>query len=141
MRESATVAGIALLAVLHGCETPPASIPGPPTWSTIYEDYFAPSTVGGCGGTTRGCHSSPSDPGAATSKLVCADMRGCYESLTQTSALIVPADRVRPTASGLVRALRHARGEGEMPKDSSFVFERGDIERISNWIARGAPED
>ena len=81
------------------------------------------------------------DSEVLASHLICVDRQSCYASLTRTSGVLAPGDRADPMGSKLVRALRSTRGEGDMPRGSAFVFERGDIERIANWIARGAPDD
>ena len=113
---------------------------GPPTWPTIYADYFGPSSVPSCG-MNSGCHDSLTAIGGIASNFVCVDQAGCYASLTGLSHLVRPQDTSAPAGAPLFRALRQADGRGRMPSGSTYTFRGVDIARMQAWIAMGAPSD
>ena len=141
----ALVAGLALLVTACGSGSATPGGDGAPvitaaTWTSIYADALAPAAKASCtGGST--CHSSLAQAGGTVSNFICTDKAGCYASLKGDSRLVRAQDTANPAASPLVRELRKAGGVGKMPKDSPFVFQTEDIQRIEDWIAAGAKDD
>lgn len=115
---------------------------GPSTWSSLYADYFGPTGKASCAGDGQ-CHGGADQPGAKATGYVCApNASACYETVTK-SRIVVAGDTTTPPEQSLLHVvLRKCDGTGIMPKrPASVVFSPSDMERIHNWLRKGAPND
>ncbi len=116
------------------------------TWAELYADYFGPSSGGDCGKNPGNCHGEPTSKGSAGSNFTCPPTRdGCYIGMTKgiktTAPSNVPAGRA-PGDTILIQILRNADGSGgSMPQSPVCSFDKNDYQRLSDWIAAGAPND
>jgi hypothetical protein len=111
-------------------------------WSDLYRDFFGPTATASCAGTVGQCHGEASGLGAQASAFVCAGgVSGCYQGMTLPAAGLV-SDQSNPTGSTLYGTLRKTCGGGIMPKvPATYFFSPADMERISDWISAGAPNN
>ena len=132
-----------------------APLDAPPTFTTLYADYFGPSPTAkaSCSFVKNACHATTAEPGGNATGYACSPTNkdDCYASLTSASAknesgipLVVAGD---PTASYLPRVLRQVNepvtpGLLRMPlQPTSVAMCPSDIERVKAWIANGAKND
>ena len=137
--------------------TEPTFADAPPdTWKGIYRDFFGKRAKSSCAGTGL-CHGAPNQAGARDSKFVCADVEGCYVSLTEakpvstvlTGPLVDKATAVpAPETAMLFKTLKLRTAEGmkldnlNMPRvPSDFFFTHDSILRMQQWIRAGAKND
>lgn len=145
MSRLASFASLLFAAVTFGCgsaadrTTPDSGAPvdaGPaPTYSDLFNRYFAPGTLGHC--ATAGCHG---DPGHTVWR--CGPTKDdCYEGMV-TVGLI---DSAQPSHSALADVHRsplvwlNPEG-GNMPLDAQAADE-GAREAIVAWVLAGARND
>jgi hypothetical protein len=107
------------------------------TFTSLYNDYFAPTGAASCAGDGL-CHGGASEPGALSTAFVCTDKATCFSTLgAKVSGLVVG----EPRKTGLYTVLRQA-GGGSMPKrPAGVVFQPSDLKRIEDWLAAGSPDD
>lgn len=106
-----------------------------PTYSQLYDDYFALGTPGHC--ATAGCHADPGHTVWACG----ATKRECYVGMT-TVGLIDPSDPAHsPIASPTLSPLVWINpGGGNMPFDAP-VENAAAGQAIRAWVAAGARDD
>jgi len=112
------------------------------SWEALYTDYFGNPGRASCAGNGS-CHGDANQAGAKSSAFVCdaADRNACYASLVSTAASLVVAKNAASSPL-LTQVLRHADGSsGNMPKSPPYGFTATDLQRISDWINAGAPND
>lgn len=138
MSQSLTRAGLLLGAFALGCGSSPDPVPDSqpaPTYSELYESYFAPGTPGHC--ATAGCHA---DPGHT--EWLCGSSKGdCYTGMVNVQ-LINPDD---PKNSWIVSAnsplVWFNPAGGNMPFDAQDLDNAAGRAAIAAWIAAGAKDD
>ncbi len=127
------------------CGDPAADAGSGDGWSDLYRDYFGPTAVSSCAGTTGACHGGADGLGAAASGFICAGgVSGCYTGITGPGAGLVTVGDTKddPTTSGLYAVLRKECIGGQMPKEpATFAFSPADLKRITAWIGAGAPNN
>jgi hypothetical protein len=108
-------------------------------FSDLYRDFFGPTGLASCSAQSI-CHVPGGNGALISGGYVCTpDQNGCWSSMTST---IVPSGGTStPEGTTLYKALRKApplTGSGPMPRNSSFAFCPGDLQRIADWISSGA---
>jgi hypothetical protein len=113
------------------------------TWTALYRDLFGPTGVTSCAGNGT-CHGGADQAGAKSAGFLCADQKGCRQSLVDVGQ-VRTRDTTAPDKSLLVLTLRHRADSGNivgiMPKTPPFVFPRSAMDRVKTWIAAGFPDD
>lgn len=110
--------------------------PPPPTYSELYERYFAAGTPGHC--ATAGCHADP-----LHLQWLCGTTKDmCYAGMTSPeSGLINTAvPRLSLIANPSLSPLSWINPNGPMPNDKPGPFPEG-RDAILAWIAAGAPNN
>jgi hypothetical protein len=124
----------------------PGGAHGDNTWTDLYTCYFGPTAPASCA-SQSGCHSAADQAGALGSGYVCGTtQQTCWQGMTMSSLsglapIAMPFGGTDPTSATLFSALRKADGTGidNMPLSPlSYIFQGGDMNRISAWIAGGA---
>jgi hypothetical protein len=133
------------------------------TWTALYADYFGPPQPvdGGYAGgrascaAAADCHGIATQTGALSSKFVCADQLGCYQSITSQAAIanrpvLLPLgepfseDYLYTTT---LRSAQYPAGVLRMPLaappvyPTAYTFSETDVERIAAWVEAGAPNN
>ena len=117
------------------------------TWTALYRDYFGNPATASCAGDGN-CHGSATQTGAMNSNYVCppGDPQACWAGITSYGD--GGADLVQPDASFTGDLLEQVLckvddagnpvGDGMMPLFCSYNFTPVDMQRIQDWVARGA---
>ena len=122
--------------------TPDAPMPGPsldaavaPSYSELFESYFAPGTLGHC--ATAGCHA---DPGHAVWR--CGPTKDdCYAGMTEVGLI----DSATPAHSAIVDPHRSPLtwinpAGGNMPLDAQGANAAA-ADALRAWVSAGARND
>lgn len=107
--------------------TPPAD-DSAPTYTELFERYFAPGTPGHC--ATAGCHASP-----GFNVWLCGTTKeSCYRGMVEVGLV----DPKRPLASLIANThqspLSWVNPTGDMPFDAAMPFPEG-RDAIAAWVA------
>ena len=109
---------------------------GPPTYTALFNRYFAPGTRGHCANV--GCHN-----GANYNIWLCGPTKDtCYQGMAGPAAGLI--DTANPAASLIanpkISPLSWIDPEGPMPFDGPGPFPEG-RDAILAWVFAGAPND
>lgn len=126
---------VLLFVAACGADTaaPPTDSAPPPTYTELFDRYFAPGTPGHC--ANDGCHN-----GVNYNIWLCGQTKdACYQGMAGPDAkLINPAN---PAASLIAdpknSPLRWINPNGPMPNDTPMPFPEG-RDAILAWVAAGA---
>jgi hypothetical protein len=122
---------------------------GESTWTSLYRDYFGLSGVASCAGAPTaagGCHASRADTGSLASGFNCGmTQESCYAGITAPQSIVPAGGSATPETTLLYRSLRSTLppqpGISPQPQSSTFAFSSADLQRIAEWIQRGAMDD
>jgi hypothetical protein len=101
---------------------PPSAPPVAPTWSTIYEQYFAVKTEGACGRSSA-CHATEM-----------SDATSAYSWLEQRGYIAGPQSAIASNRNSCLRWFG-----GNMPPGGRSDPRAAD--ELSAWVAAGAPNN
>jgi hypothetical protein len=114
------------------------------TWSSLYRDYFGPAGVASCAGAAAGdCHGSTTQLGYEGSDFLCPTgdaSAACYAGFKSAGANLLDPD-ASFADDPVSDVLCQAGAVGTMPLGCPYVFTPVDIERISDWVNAGAPDN
>ena len=129
----------------------------PTSWKGIYRDFFGRRATKSSCASTGSCHGAAGLEGTRISHFICADVDGCFKSLTTDKdpatshgnrALVEMADIATPANAQLFKVIRFRTPDGMnvinfgMPQaPSDFFFSPADIDRMKAWIKAGAKND
>jgi hypothetical protein len=123
-----------LVLLVTACGTDTAD--PPPTFSELYERYFAPGTPGHC--ATAGCHADP-----LHLQWLCGTTKDtCYAGMTspESGLINLAAPKLSLIANPRISPLSWINPNGAMPNDKPGPFPEG-RDAILAWVAAGAAND
>jgi hypothetical protein len=131
---STTNLAMTLVLLVAACGTDTAE--PPPTFSELYDRYFAPGTPGHC--ATAGCHADP-----LHLQWLCGTTKDtCYAGMTspESGLINLAVPRLSLIANPALSPLSWINPNGAMPYDKPGPFPEG-RDAILAWVAAGAPND
>jgi hypothetical protein len=122
-------------------------MPGPElesghTWTELYTDYFSGHGRAACAGNGF-CHGSISEPGASATGYVCPpdDKDTCYSTMKMAGFIAATTFEGTYLAEGLQSVACTGFCNMPLAPAEAYYFSQTDVDRISAWLAEGAPNN